>query len=71
MTTGTNQITNGPRRAMSVPQFAINAGIGKSTAWMLVKEGKLRAVRLNGRTLVLAEDGENFLKSLPPVRPDQ
>ena len=52
-----------------MPDWAKYAGIGKSTAWMLVKEGKLRAVKICGRTLVLAEDGEAFLKSLPPARP--
>jgi excisionase family DNA binding protein len=65
-----DQLATTARRAMSVPEWAKFAGIGKSTAWMLVKEGALRAVRIGGRTLILTEDSEAFMKSLPPVRPD-
>jgi hypothetical protein len=32
-------------------------------------EGIHEAVRFNGRTLILHEDGEQFLRSLPPVTP--
>jgi excisionase family DNA binding protein len=59
--------TNAAPRARSVPAFAKHIGVGKSTCWELVKDGKLRAVRINGRTLILHEDGEKFLRSLPAV----
>ena len=66
----TNMTTesNATPRAQSVPDAAKSIGIGKSTAWMLVKEGAIRVVRLRGRTLVLKEDLDAFLKSLPSAR---
>ena len=62
-------IANAAPRARSVPAFAGYIGVGKSTIWQLIKDGKLRAVRINGRTLILHEDGEKFLRSLPAVTP--
>jgi excisionase family DNA binding protein len=66
--TNDQTITNATPRAQSVPEFAKSIGIGKSTAWMLVKDGKLRAVKILGRTLILHEDSESYLRSLPATQ---
>jgi hypothetical protein len=56
-------------KAQSVPAFAKEIGVGKSAIWEEIRAGRLRAVRLGGRTLLLAEDRERYLRSLPAVTP--
>ncbi len=43
------------------------AGIGKNKAYRLIADGRLRAVRSGGRTLVPAESLREYLASLPAV----
>jgi excisionase family DNA binding protein len=38
--------------ARSVPEAAKIIGIGTSLAWQLVRDGKIKATRIGGRTLV-------------------
>ena len=49
------------RRAVSVEEAAIQLGIGRSLAYELVKEGKLRSVRAGHRVLVSVAALEEFL----------
>ena len=62
-------IKSDTRRAQSGPAFARDIDVGKSTLWEEIRAGRLRAVRLGGRTLLLAEDRERYLRSLPAVTP--
>lgn len=41
--------------------------IGKTKAYEEIHEGKLRAVKCGKLTLILPEDFERWLNSLPPV----
>jgi excisionase family DNA binding protein len=56
------------RRAFSPREFAIVSGLGRSTVYELIKSGSLVARKAGKRTLILAEDGERFLRSLPAAR---
>lgn len=63
-----NAASAAPSRGRSVPDRGKSIGVGKSTMWKLVASGRLRAVRIGHRTVILDEDWERFLKSLPSVR---
>lgn len=56
-----------PKGAMSVNDFAIWAGIGRTTAWKEIREGHLRAVKVSARTIIRFEDAEDWLASRPPL----
>ena len=56
-------------RAQSAPAFAKDIGVVKSTIWEEIRAGRPRAVRLGGRTLLVAEDRERYLRSPPAVTP--
>ena len=49
------------RLAVSVEEAAIRLGIGRSMAWKLVNENKLRSVRAGHRRLVPVSAIEDFL----------
>ena len=53
--------TQDGRRAVSVEQSAQFIGVGRSLAWQLVKEGKLRSVRAGHRVLVPLTAIDEFL----------
>ena len=40
---------------------------GESTVYEYIKDGKIRAVKHGRRTLILAEDLERYLNSLPAI----
>ena len=56
-----------PRGAMSVIDFAVWAGIGRTSAWKEIREGRLRAVKVSARTIVIVDDAKTWLTSRPPV----
>lgn len=51
--------------AMSVGAFAAWAGLGRTTAWNEIRQGRLRAVKVSSRTLVTMADAEQWLSSRP------
>lgn len=53
------------RLAHSVNQTAALLSCGRSTVYELLKAGKLEAVKLGGRTLVLDASIRDMLASLP------
>ena len=53
---------------ISVPAWGKLTGISRSYTYKLLAEGKLRAVKLGGRTLIRAQEGLAFLDSLPAVQ---
>jgi excisionase family DNA binding protein len=55
-------------RASSILDFRARYGLGHATVYRLIANGRLRAVKLGRRTLILAEDEAAWLKSLPEVR---
>ena len=50
------------RRAYRIPDFCWRYGISRSTAYKLAKEGRLRLVKVGGRSLILHEDAEALLR---------
>lgn len=43
------------------------AGIGRSTLYLAIKNGDLRARKLGSRTLIMDEDLRAWLAALPPL----
>jgi len=54
--------------AVTVREACILTGIGRSKLYALFKGGDLRAKKAGRRTLVLVEDLERLVKSLPDAR---
>lgn len=55
------------RLAYSIDRFCEETDTGKSKVYELIRTGKLRAKKFGSKTLILAEDAENFLASLPDM----
>ena len=51
--------------AMSVDKFAKWAGIGRTSAWHLIRRGELPAIKISRRTLIRIEDAKIWLASRP------
>ncbi|MCO6389048.1 helix-turn-helix domain-containing protein [Aliihoeflea sp. 40Bstr573] len=51
--------------ALSIAQTARLLGIGRSTLYCIIKEGRLPVRKLGKRTLILRRDLEHFIASLP------
>jgi hypothetical protein len=62
--TACNQ-ASGPTLARSPDAFAVAAGLGRTTIFAAIAAGRLRARKIGARTLILDEDGREFLASLP------
>ncbi len=50
--------------ALSIAQTARTLGIGRSTLYCLIKEGRLPVRKLGKRTLILRRDLEHFIAAL-------
>jgi hypothetical protein len=61
-TPGRGQSHAEERRAYRIPDFCWRYGISRSTTYALAKSGRLRLIKVNGRTLVLHEDAEALLR---------
>jgi hypothetical protein len=59
-------ITN--REAFAVREFCARYGICRDTFYSEVKRGRLRALKLGKKTIVLKVDAESWAKSLPALR---
>jgi excisionase family DNA binding protein len=55
------------RLAYSVREAAQIANLGRSTLYKLIAQGELRARKAYGRTLILHDDLDAFLKGLPSL----
>ena len=53
------------RLARSVDEFSGATGIGRTKLWAEIAAGKLKARKVGTRTLILDEDGHEYLTSLP------
>jgi excisionase family DNA binding protein len=53
---------NEPPRALRIPAACRTLGIGKSLLYQLAREGKIRFVRIAGRTLVPASEIERLVR---------
>ncbi len=53
--------------AYSIADAAKAAGIGRTTVYSLIRTGKLPARKLGARTVILADDLEALIRSLPTI----
>ncbi|GLS29292.1 transcriptional regulator, AlpA family [Mesorhizobium albiziae] len=51
--------------AVSIPEAVQMTGIGRSSIYLLFREGKLARRKSGKRTLILVEDLERYVKNLP------
>jgi excisionase family DNA binding protein len=51
------------RRAFTLNDFCDAYSIGRSSAYGLIRKGKLRSVRVGGRRLIPADAAEKLLRS--------
>jgi excisionase family DNA binding protein len=52
-------------------QFEEETGLGHTKVCALIAEGKLHAVKVGRRTLILGDEADRWLASLKPVVPGQ
>ncbi len=55
------------RGAYSISEFVRNFSIGRSTAYKLIAEKKLRCIKVGRRSLITRADADSFLASLPEL----
>ena len=55
-------------RALTIKEFCDRYGICRETAYQQIRTGKLRAVKLGRRTVLLAADVDTWAASLPEFR---
>jgi len=53
----------------TVEEFARRHGIGRTTAYEEIKDGRLIARKVRGRTLITIEDAREWRANLPKVAP--
>jgi hypothetical protein len=53
------------QRAMSIPKFCQRYGIGRTMAYVEIKQKRLRARKAGKRTIIAEDDAEDWLRSLP------
>jgi excisionase family DNA binding protein len=51
--------------ALTVDEFAILTGLGRSKLYEAMRDGLLQARKFGRRTVILKEEGERFLSALP------
>ena len=59
--------TAAAKRARTVKQFCADYAVGRTLTYAEIKAGRLRAVKVGFRTLILHEDSEKWVRSLPEV----
>ena len=55
----------GPPLAYGIETFAKATGVGRDKIYGAIREGRLNARKVGSRTIILREDGEAWLRSLP------
>jgi len=56
-----------PILGYSIPDTCKALSLGKTTVYMLIGQGKLRARAVGGRTIVEAQSVREFFESCPPA----
>jgi excisionase family DNA binding protein len=55
------------KRAISIREFCKCYGIGRTTAYDEIADGRLRAIKVGRKTLIPLDDAEAWLASRPPL----
>lgn len=58
------------KMAYSIKEVVTLFGIGRSSIYREISEGRLRVIKLGKRSLVLRTDLDEWMKKLPGSRPD-
>lgn len=58
----------GARLAFRVEDFVALSGIGRTTIYAEIKAGRLKAKKAGRRTIILADDGREYLARLPELQ---
>jgi excisionase family DNA binding protein len=56
------------RRAVSISEFCLRYGIGRTHAYQEITKGRLRAVKVGRRTLITHDAAEAWLAALPEIK---
>ena len=56
------------RRAYRFREFCTTYGVGKDAAYKAIRDGELIAHKRGKATIILAEDAERYVASLPRLR---
>ena len=56
------------RKAFGIDEFCQLFGVGRTTTYSEIKVGRLRARKVGARTIIAADDANNWLQSLPHIR---
>ncbi|EME68609.1 excisionase [Paramagnetospirillum caucaseum] len=56
--------TDSAKRAFSIPEYCKLYGIGRTSAYREITDGRLKVVKCGGRTLIPADEAERWLASL-------
>ncbi len=54
--------------AMTINRFMLRYDVGRTTTYDLIKQGKLDARKLGGRTLIMAASARALFDSLPKMQ---
>ena len=60
--------SGGAPLAYSIDRFCKRSGLGRSFVYAAIKAGELQARKAGRRTLILHDEGERYLRSLPSIR---
>lgn len=58
------------QRALSLNEFCERYGIGRTTAYQEIKDGRLRGRKCGKRLIITEDDAEEWLRNLPKWEPD-
>lgn len=53
--------------AWSIDEYSEVSGLGRSFIYEAIRSGELQARKAGRRTLILRDDGERYLRSLPSI----
>jgi excisionase family DNA binding protein len=55
------------QRALSIDEFCQRYGIGRTTVYAEIKEGRLRARKCGRRTIISDDDSDEWFRHLPAI----
>lgn len=60
---------NLPSKTMSISDACKRTGVGRSTIYRLLHAGRLDAVKIRGRTLIVTKSLDKLIANSPPFYP--
>jgi excisionase family DNA binding protein len=66
---GLERRKNVTKPAYSLAEARALAGVGRTTLYKVIRAGELRAIKIGGRTVILADDLLRWLNRMPAIVP--